>query len=105
VARGSAERPEMMRNSRRARGFVVFAIDYRHAPQWPWPAQIEDVRAALGWVREHGGEYGADVSRLALLGRSAGAQLAMVAAYELGTVPIIPVMPIRASSATTVRSI
>jgi acetyl esterase/lipase len=74
-----------------ARGFVVFAIDYRHAPQWPWPAQIEDVRAALGWVREHGGEYGADVSRLALLGRSAGAQLAMVAAYEFSAVPIIPV--------------
>jgi acetyl esterase/lipase len=79
-----------------AHGFVVFAIDYRHAPQWPWPAQIEDVRAALAWVREHGGEYGADVSRLALLGRSAGAQLAMVAAYEFGAVPIIPVMPIRA---------
>ena len=79
-----------------ARGFVVFAIDYRHAPQWPWPAQIEDVGAALGWVREHGGEYGADVSRLALLGRSAGAQLAMVAAYKLDAVPIIPAMPIRA---------
>jgi acetyl esterase/lipase len=79
-----------------ARGFIVFAIDYRHAPQWPWPAQIEDVRAALAWIREHGGEYGADVSRLALLGRSAGAQLAMVAAYELGAGPIIPVMPIRA---------
>src|SRR5258706_2147047 len=34
-----------------ARGFVVFAIDYRHAPEWQWPAQIEDVRAALGWIR------------------------------------------------------
>jgi acetyl esterase/lipase len=67
-----------------ARGFVVFAIDYRHAPEWQWPAQIEDVRAALGWIREHGGEWGADVSRLALLGRSAGAQLATVAAYERG---------------------
>ena len=30
-----------------ARGFVVFAIDYRHSPQWQWPAQIEDVRTAL----------------------------------------------------------
>ena len=64
------------------RGFVVFAIDYRHAPEWQWPAQIEDVRAALGWIREHGSEWDADVSRLALLGRSAGAQLAMVAAYD-----------------------
>jgi len=71
-----------------ARGFVVFAIDYRHAPEWQWPAQIEDVRAALGWIREHGGEWGADVSRLALLGRSSGAQLAMVAAYERGASPV-----------------
>ena len=71
-----------------ARGYVVFAIDYRHAPRWRWPAPIEDVRAALGWIRQHGGEYGADASRMALLGRSAGAQLAMVAAYEPGALPI-----------------
>ncbi|MBI3264608.1 MAG: alpha/beta hydrolase [Acidobacteria bacterium] len=75
-----------------ARGFVVFAIDYRHAPQWQWPAQIEDVRTSLGWIREHGGEYGADASRLALLGRSAGAQLAMVAAYEPGALLISAVV-------------
>lgn len=71
-----------------ARGFVVFAIDYRHAPAWQWPAQIEDVRAALAWIGEHGGEYDADTSRMALIGRSAGAQLAMVAAYEDGAPPI-----------------
>jgi len=67
-----------------ARGYVVFAIDYRHAPQWQWPAQIDDVRAALEWIHEHGGEHDADVSRLAVIGRSAGAHLAMVAAYEVG---------------------
>ena len=75
-----------------ARGFVVFAIDYRHAPEWQWPAQIEDVRAALAWIREHGGDYDADPSRLALLGRSAGAQLAMAAAYEPGAPPISAVV-------------
>ena len=75
-----------------ARGFVVFAIDYRHAPEWQWPAQIEDVRAALAWIGEHGGEYDADTSRLALLGRSAGAQLAMVAAYESAAPPISAVV-------------
>jgi acetyl esterase/lipase len=72
----------------------VFAIDYRHAPQWHWPAQIQDVRAALGWIREHGGEYDADPSRLALVGRSAGAHHAMVAAYDLGAVPVIPIRAI-----------
>jgi acetyl esterase/lipase len=65
-----------------ARGYVVVAIDYRHAPRWQWPAQRDDVRAALRWIRAHGAEYDADVSRLALLGRSAGAHLALMAAYD-----------------------
>lgn len=73
-------------------GFIVFAIDYRHAPRWQWPAQIEDVRAALAWIRAHGAEYDADISRIALIGRSAGAQLAMVAAYEPSALPIAAVV-------------
>jgi acetyl esterase/lipase len=66
------------------RGYVVAAIDYRHAPAARWPAQIEDVRTAIGWLRTHAGELGADPARLALVGRSAGAQLALVAAYQDG---------------------
>ena len=65
-----------------SRGHVVFAIDYRHAPRWRWPAQILDVRSALAWIRTHATEYDGDASRLVLLGRSAGAQLALIAAYE-----------------------
>ena len=64
-----------------ARGYVVFAVDYRHAPRWTWPAQIDDVRTALEWVRVHAGDYNADSSRMALVGRSSGAQLALIAAY------------------------
>ena len=71
-----------------ARGYVVFAIDYRHAPKWPWPAQIADVRTALTWIREHGSEYATDLSRIALIGRSAGAHLALMAAYEPGAPPV-----------------
>jgi acetyl esterase/lipase len=65
-----------------ARGYVVFAIDYRHAPMWTWPSQIEDVRTALAWIRLHAGDYDANASRVALLGRSAGAHLAMLAAFD-----------------------
>jgi acetyl esterase/lipase len=65
-----------------SRGHVVFAIDYRHAPEWKWPAQLDDVRAALGWVRSHAAEYGGDASNLVLFGRSAGAQLAVVAGLQ-----------------------
>ena len=62
-------------------GYTVFAVDYRHAPQWQWPAQRDDVETALAWIARHAGEHSGDVSRLALVGRSAGAQLALVAAY------------------------
>lgn len=65
-----------------SRGHVVFAIDYRHAPAWKWPAQLNDVEAALVWVRSHAHEYGADASKLALFGRSAGAQLAVIAGLK-----------------------
>jgi len=62
-------------------GYLVASIDYRHTPQSRWPAQIDDVRAAVDWVATHASEYGGDPRRLALLGRSSGAQLALVAAY------------------------
>jgi acetyl esterase/lipase len=71
-----------------AHGYVVFAIDYRHAPRWQWPAQRADVQAGLDWVRAHGERYGADPTRLALVGRSSGAQLAMLAAYGPGAPPV-----------------
>jgi acetyl esterase/lipase len=62
-------------------GYVVFAIDYRHAPAFRWPAQIDDVDSSLVWVREHAAEYGGDTARVVLIGRSAGAHLALMAAY------------------------
>ena len=71
-----------------SRGYVVFSIDYRHAPQWTWPAQLDDVRAALAWIRAYGKDYDADVSRMVMMGRSAGAHLALLAAYEPGAPPI-----------------
>ena len=75
-----------------ARGYVVFAIDYRHAPAAQWPAQIDDVRTDLAWIRDHASAYGADTARVAILGRSAGAQLAMMAAYTDGPLPISAVL-------------
>jgi acetyl esterase/lipase len=67
-----------------SKGYVVVAADYRHAPEATWPAQIEDVRSVLDWIAMHANEYEGDTSRLALLGRSAGAQLALLAAYQAG---------------------
>jgi acetyl esterase/lipase len=65
-----------------ARGYVVFALDYRKAPAFRFPAQLDDVRASLQWIRDHASAYGGDASRLVLIGRSAGSQLALLAAYD-----------------------
>jgi acetyl esterase/lipase len=56
-------------------GFACFAIDYRLAPAHKFPAQIEDCRAAVIWIREHATEYSVDTSRLGAIGYSAGGHL------------------------------
>ncbi len=71
-----------------ARGYTVFAIDYRHAPQYKFPAQLDDVRFALNFIRDRATEYEADTDKMVLFGRSAGAHLAMLAAYEPDAPPI-----------------
>ncbi|WP_218081411.1 alpha/beta hydrolase [Anthocerotibacter panamensis] len=85
---GSPSQDEPFSRYMAARGYVVFAIDYRHAPEHPYPAQIEDVRTALAFIQANAQRYEADPARLALLGRSAGAHLALLAAYEPGAPPI-----------------
>ena len=64
-----------------ARGYVVAAISYRLAPRWIWPAQRDDVLAAIGWLKANAERLELDPHRLVLLGRSAGAQLATAVGY------------------------
>jgi acetyl esterase/lipase len=71
-----------------SRGYTVFAIDYRHAPRYRFPAQLDDVRAAQRFIQQHAAEYEADPERIALLGRSAGGHLAMLAAYQPDALPV-----------------
>ncbi len=63
------------------RGVAVAALSYRLAPAYRWPAQREDVRAGVAWVRTNAATLGVDPARLTLLGRSAGAQIVTAAAY------------------------
>lgn len=53
-------------------GFAWFSIDYRLAPNYHFPEAIEDVDAAIFWVREHSGEYHLNPKKLVLIGESAG---------------------------------
>ena len=68
--------------ARGARG-AVFSIDYRLAPEHPFPAGLEDVLAAWRWARENTTRFGAPAGRLAIGGDSMGANLAAVVAQEL----------------------
>lgn len=59
-----------------SRGFLVFNIDYRLAPEEPWPAALHDVSLAWRWVAAHAAEYGGDLANLHVAGESAGGNIA-----------------------------
>lgn len=65
-----------------AAGFAVASADYRLSGEARYPAQVEDARLALDWVRAHAGEYGLDPARMVLWGASAGGTLAALVGLE-----------------------
>src|SRR6185312_12352995 len=65
-----------------AAGFAVASVEYRLSAEAVFPAQTEDVAAALGWLRAHGDRYGYDPSRVVLWGESAGATLAALVGLQ-----------------------
>lgn len=83
-------------------GYLVFNVEYRLAPEHPYPAAVEDVCRAWAWLAANAATYGGDLSRVVIAGESAGANLATAltlattferpepfarAAYETGLVP------------------
>lgn len=64
-----------------SRGYAVAAVSYRFAPANPFPAATEDVNAAIDYLKANAASLGIDSTRIVLVGRSAGGQLALLSAY------------------------
>lgn len=65
-------------------GWVCASISYRLSPRSTWPAQLDDVRAAIDWVKRNIAGHGGDPGFVAITGGSAGGQLSMLAALDPG---------------------
>ena len=73
-------------------GCVTISVDYRLAPETPFPGSLNDNYAALRWVYDHAHELGVDRDRIALKGESAGgghAAALAIAARDRGEVPVV----------------
>jgi acetyl esterase/lipase len=75
---GSKEEFEGAAQSLAACGYVAVTVSYRLVPHYRFPAQIEDAKCAVRWLRANADRYGVDPDRIAALGVSAGAFLALL---------------------------
>jgi len=87
--RGSARNDAVLNRTLARAGYAVFGLEYRHAPRYHFPAPLDDVRNEIAAIRRDAARYGADPSRIAVLGHSSGGELAELIAFE-------PKSPVRA---------
>jgi acetyl esterase/lipase len=69
-------------------GFVVASLEYRLSGEAPFPAQLQDARAAIRFLKAHAGQYGIDPARVGVWGGSAGGHLTALTALSCGDVSL-----------------
>ena len=79
--RGSAGNDASLNRALAGRGYEVFALEYRHAPAYRFPAALQDIEREIDWVMQRPARRNCAAPRAALLGHSSGGELALVAAY------------------------
>jgi acetyl esterase/lipase len=71
-------------------GFIVASLEYRLSSEAPFPAQMQDARAGLRFLKANAGKYGIDASRVGVWGGSAGGHLAALTALSCGDTKVDP---------------
>lgn len=71
-----------------AKGYVAVTVSYRLAPKYPFPAAVNDVKAAVRWLRANAVKYNIDPNRIGVTGGSAGGHLALYLGVT-GNVPAL----------------
>jgi acetyl esterase len=65
-----------------AAGIVVLAIDFRNAPEAPYPASLQDINYAIRWLKAHAGEFGSSAGQVGAYGTSSGGHLILLSAIR-----------------------
>jgi acetyl esterase/lipase len=63
-------------------GIVVLAIDFRNAPEAPYPASLQDINYGIRWLKAHAGEFGSSAAQVGAYGTSSGGHQALLAAIR-----------------------
>jgi acetyl esterase/lipase len=73
-----------------AQGHIIMDVAYRLAPETDIMGMVQDVKRAIGWMKEQAGSFGVDTDRIVLGGGSAGGHLALLAAYTANNPEFAP---------------
>ncbi|MDQ3702229.1 MAG: alpha/beta hydrolase [Chloroflexota bacterium] len=79
---GTRENNASIHGALAARGLVIVAIDFRLAPEHPYPASIQDTNYATRWVKRNAGDLGLDPRRVGGLGSSSGGHMVLLSALR-----------------------
>jgi acetyl esterase/lipase len=63
-------------------GIVVLAIDFRNAPEAPYPASLQDINYGIRWLKAHAGDFGSSAGQVGAYGTSSGGHQALLAAIR-----------------------
>lgn len=79
---GSRLGGELINEGLAASGLVIVAVDFRLAPDHPYPSQIEDVNYATRWLKAHAGDFNADTRTVGGIGSSSGGHTVLLSAMR-----------------------